>query len=234
MRKTLPLLFTAMLACAPLAQADVFLLGFTGFDYEDPNPSGTYLDVGEGYKAVGFVTSYGPLLAPWVDPSEFEYTFNMFDFTVSSRIFDAPNQYLEVFFNDNGRGRYWEDGKAGCIACVPGTAATYGVNPPNATAPSTFTDGSLYLGGDVDGFYLYYDYIFNQGGFSGQMTQDEGTHLIYIPVGQRSGWTLGGLFGAPNPTVPGGYVNQISGECRIIDPVPAQHKSWGSIKALYR
>jgi hypothetical protein len=233
-RKLLLLIFTALVACAPLARADVFLLGFTGFDYEDPNGSpGTYLALGEGYKAVGFVTSFGPLLTPYVDPSENEYTFYLFDLSVTARFFDIPSQFLTVQFTDNGRGRYFEDGRAGCSACIPGTAATYGVNPPNATAPSTFIDGTLALGGDVDQFQLYYDYSANQGGFSGNMTQDEGSNLIYIPSGQRDGWILGGLLGRPNPTVPDGYDNQISGECRI-PATPTTHRTWGTIKALYR
>jgi hypothetical protein len=219
---------------ASVARADVFLLGFTGFDYEDPNTVPlSYLAVGEGYKSLGFITSVGSLLAPYYDPSEYEYTYYLFDMTVATSNFDVPSQTLVVTFANNGRMRYYEDGKAGCSACVVGTAATYGVNPPNATAPSTFVDGSLKLGGDVDNGSLYYDFGQDQGGFSAMMTQDEGTDLQYIPVGQRGGWTLAGLLGRPNPTIPDGYVNQVVGECYIPDPTPVARRTWGSIKALY-
>ena len=51
------------------------------------------------------------------------------------------------------------------------------------------------LGGDVDSFVLTYDFNLNQGNFNGNMTLDEGPDIIYIPTGQRSGWTLGGLAG---------------------------------------
>ena len=72
------------------------------------------------------------------------------------------------------------------------------------------------------------------GGVVGQMTQDGGPDLIYIPANQRGGWVLGGLAGRPNGTIPNGYDNQVSGECRIPDVTPATHRSWGAVKALYR
>ena len=153
-RRVLLLLFAALFAFAAPVRADVFLLGFTGFDYEtseadaiEPDLDGSvYLTVGETYNAVGLVTSFGPLLAPYVDTAEYEYTFYMTNLYSSSHNWDAGFQFLEVQFQNNGRGRYYQDGKAGCMACVPGTAATFGINPPNATAPPTFTDGLLALG----------------------------------------------------------------------------------------
>ena len=208
--------------------ADVFLLGFAGFDYESPdgNP-GTYLAIGEGYKAVGFITSVGPMLTPYYDTDVNEYTFYLFNLTVSARFFDIPTQLLNIEFANNGRARYFEDDLVG------GTNAAYGVNPPNATAPSTFNDGTLVLGGDVDQFRLYYDFTFDQGGYSGEMTQDEGTYFTLGYVNPLDGWTLGGLLGRPNPSVPQGYDNQLSGECSIlIDPVTKS--TWGAIKRTYR
>jgi hypothetical protein len=224
-------------ALAVPAKSDVFLLGFTGFDYEDPDSSdltatgANYLNVGDGYKMVGFVTSIGPLLAPHWDTSLNEYTVHLFDLTVTQHVWDAPNQFLDVQFANNGRGRYYEDPLSG------GTHGVYGTNPPNATSPSTFIDGTMMLGGDIDQFALFYDYLSEQGGFSGTMTQDEGPSLIYIPAGQRGGWILGGLLrpgageGGPVPT---GYDNQVVGECRIPDATPTTHKTWGALKSLYR
>jgi hypothetical protein len=234
-RKLTLLLCSALLAFAvPVRAADLFLLGFTGFDYEnpdqnDPDPDGaTYLEVNDGYHAVGFVTSFGPTLLPYVNQGSNEYTFHLFDLTVTQHDWDAPNQFLSVLFANNGRARYYEDAIGG------GTAGTYGVNPPNATAPSTFTDGTLILGGRVDGFGLFYDYLGAMGGFSGQLTLDEGSDLVYINASQRNGWLLGGTAGRPNPTVPDGYDNQISGEVRIPDATPVQTRSWGAVKSLYR
>ena len=232
-RKALLLLFTALMAFAVPARAQTYelLFAFTGFDYQDPNtvpgpnPDPGYLAVGEGYKLVGFVTQFGPLLTPWVDPGTYEYTNHIFDMTVVNHVFFGG--FLEADFAPNGRSRYYRDPLSG------GTPATYGINPPNLTSPSTFIDGSMRLGGDVDNFVLTYDFNLNQGNFNGDMNLDEGPDLIYIPTGQRSGWTLGGLAGRPNNTIPAGYDNQVTGECKILS-VPVTHKTWGAVKALYR
>jgi hypothetical protein len=226
--KALLLVFTACLALAAPAKSDEFLLGFTGFDYEDPDPNpGVYFDIGEGYKMVGFFSSpVGPLLDPWVDFGVNEYTIYVRDLTCVSRV--AFGSLLVCNFSNNGRGSYYADDLGS------GTAATYGTFPPNATAPSTFIDGSERITGDIDNFVLTYNFSTNQGNFSGNMTQDGGPDLIYIPVDQRAGWILGVLAGRPNGTIPDGYDNQVSGECRIPDPTPTTHRSWGAVKALYR
>ena len=226
MKRALLLLF-ALLACASPALGDELLFSFTGFDYQDPNFSGTYLDLGEGYNVVGFVTSVGPLLTPYVDFGSFEYTTYIRNLSVNGRFFTFPN--LTVTFFNNGRGSYYQDAFPG----GGGTAATYGTNPPNATAPSTFIDGSERITGDVDNFVLVYNFTTNQGSFAGSMTLDGGSDLIYVPAGQRAGWTLGGLLGQPNPSIPTGYDHQVDGECQIPSSTPAAHKTWGAIKALY-
>jgi hypothetical protein len=226
-RKVLLLLLTAVVAFATPAFAQTYelLFAFTGFDYQDPNFSGTYLDLGEGYKLVGFVTQFGPLLTPWTDPSTYEYTNHIFNLTVNARFFTSPN--LTVTFADSGRTRYYRDLLVGGVS-----AATYGTNPPNATSPSTFIDGSMRLGGRIGSFVLTYNFSTNQGNFAGNMDLDEGPDIIYIPAGQRSGWTLGGLAGVPNNTVPNGYDHQVTGQCQILS-VPTTHRTWGALKALY-
>lgn len=240
-RRTLLLLFTATLAFAVPARADQFLLGFTGYDYEDPNQvgapgdgsPGAYLNPGEGYRMLGFVTSFGPLLQPYTDDTQFEYTIDMFGLISAAKFYTPPN--LEVLFNP-GRVSYYQDQRsAGTF-----TPATYGVFPPNATAPSTFDDGTLLLGGAVVNFDLTYDYSLNQGDFSGDANLDSGWALIYVPASQRNGWILGGLSGheltgSPiNPNIPGGYNHQVNGECRRPDATPAHSATWGAIKSLYR
>ena len=225
------LLALCMTAVPAFAQSDIFLLGFAGYDYENPNSNpgpgpAFYLTPGEGYKALGFTTAFGSYLAPFVNTTANEYTYHYYDLTVQDYFFDGS--FLEVVFANSGRGRFYEDSR------VSGSPALYGSNPPNLTAPSTFIDGTLILGGRIDYLVLDYDFTANQGGFTGNISFDEGTLLTQIPVAQRDGWTLSGLAGRPNPSIPDGYDHQISGECRIPGPVPATHKTWGAIKALYR
>jgi hypothetical protein len=232
MKRAALLLLLVLCATAVPAHAasDIFLLGFAGYDYEYPNtnPGGQahYLTLGEGYRALGFMTSFGTYLAPYVNPTANEYTYHYYDLTVQDYYYDGS--FLEVMFANPGRGRFYEDPH------TTGTAAQYGVNPPNLTSPSTFIDGTVILGGRIEFLVLDYDFTANQGGFTGNISFDEGTLLPQIPVAQRDGWTLSGLAGRPNPSIPDGYDHQISGECRIPGPVPAAHKTWGAIKALYR
>jgi len=241
MKRTALLLFFAALIAIPAtasAQGDEFLLGFTGFDYEtdnvggpDPTP-GVYLQVGDNYELVGFVTSFGPLLTPWTDFSVEEYTIFMTDLQVTTRSFFAG--FLSCTFTNDARVRYYSD----LIAGLGGTAGVYGTNPRNATAPSTFTDGdgsgTMQLGGDMDNFILIYNFNTNQGSWEADVCLDEGFYLTYIPPAQHCGWILGSQVGPPNPTIPTGYDNQIQGECRIPDATPTTHSSWGAVKALYR
>jgi hypothetical protein len=221
---------------AAFAQGDEFLLGFTGFDYEtavgggaDPQP-GTYLQVNDAYELVGFITSFGNLLSPWTDLTTDEYTLFLTDMRVTGRSFFAG--FLACTFAPNGRVRYYSDPIAG------GVPGDYGINPRNATAPSTFTDGdgsgTMQLGANITNFVLSYNFNTNQGQWEGDALLDEGPYLIYIPPAQRAGWILAGIFGEPNPTIPEGYDNQVQGECRVPDATPTTHETWGALKALYR
>jgi len=231
MKRAALLLLVALsvIAVPALADSDVFLLGFAGYDYESPNPvpgsDDNYLMIGEGYKALGGVTSFGDYLAPYVNTTANQYTYHYFDLTVLSHDYYPDIRYLEVGFANLGRGRFYEDNS---------TTAVFGVNPPNATSPSTFIDGTLILGGQIDFLVLSYDFEANQGGFSGNISFDEGSLLAQIPEAQRAGWTLSGLAGRPNPSIPNGYDHQISGQCLIPGPTPASHRTWGALKALYR
>lgn len=235
-RRATLLLLLMLLAFAAPASATQFLLGFTGFDYDLPAPGSThYLDVGDGWRSVGFVTSVDPgLLGSYVDFSVNEYTYYLFNLTVATSMYFGT--YLEADFSNvtGARTRYFQDPIAG------GTHGDYGTNPPNATAPSTFTNGAVALGGKTYNFVLTYDTLPGQGDFYGNMDLDEGVDLIYIPVSQRPGWVVGGLSGShnltgpPNPNIPPGYDHQVNGECRRADLTPSTHRTWGAIKALYR
>ena len=234
--KAILLLLCAAVAFAVPARATTtydLLFAFTGFDYQDPNTvlgptldHSDYLAVGEGYNVVGFVTAFGPLLSPYVDSSN-EYTNQIFNLAVASHFYLGG--FFEADFANGGRARYFADPISG------GTHADYGVNPPNATSPSTFNDGSMRLGGNIDAFVLTINFNVSpaNGSFQGNMTVDEGPDLIYVPVPQRAGWTIGGTAGQVNPTMPAGYDNQVTGECKV-QSVPTTHKTWGALKALYR
>lgn len=228
MRKAWLLLFVACVALAsPAAAVDRDdLLIFTGFDYEtSSNPGLQFLDnVGMGYNAVGFASSINPIVPS--NEAANEYTFYLYDAVVNSTFFS--DGFLLVYFNAGARFRVYEDPFLG------GTAANYGINPPNATAPASFIDGTVLLGAAVDGLVLTYDYNTLQGTLDANATLDEGAALASIPPARRGGWLLSGTAGAPNPSIPEGYEHQLAGKVQIPYATSSSPRSWGQIKALYR
>ena len=221
------LLFAVTVAFAAPAQAQGdFLCGYTGFDFvvpQTPQPTipTPFITTGDEYRAAGHVTSFSSMFTGVVGGGE--HTFYLANASVTSQSFVGG--VLEVTFAPNARFRIYEDGA---------NNADYGVNPANATSPSTFVDGMLLLGADVDNLVLIYDYNDNSGNFLGNATLDEGAALWVVPPSRRAGWVLGGQAGRPNASIPEGYVNQISGEVQIPSATPAAHKTWGQIKTLYR
>jgi hypothetical protein len=114
-----------------------------------------------------------------------------------------------------------------------GTPFDYGVNPPNATAPSTFNDGTLYLSGAVTAFRFVFNTTENSGSFEAEFEATGGSQLGNIPVNDRKGWTFAGAT-SNALNIPAGYAHQIDGQIILEQPVPAREASWGRLKANYR
>ena len=220
-----------VLACSAAARpaaADTTLLSFGGYDYHlAAAGSSHYLDVGDSYFSLGFVTGFDPaLLGGHVDTSVNEYTYFLNGLTVEVTFFGSG--LLEADFSNTGgaRARFYEDPLA------TGTHGVFGVAPENATAPSTFTDGQVALGGQISNFVVTYNFVADQGTFSGSIDFDEGSDLGFLPIAQRGGWAFGGIAGSP--LVPQGYDHQVNGQCQVPSTTPTAHVTWGSIKSLYR
>ncbi len=214
----------AALALPAKAHADQFLADFRGFDYEDPDNGAGFGDVGDGYNSLGLIVAVNPALLT-CDFVNNEYTYQFKDLAATGSDFSAPFLFL---FYSNGRFRIFEDPISG------GTAHDYGINPPNATAPPTFTDGTLILGGAVSNFVLTIDVTNNNGSFNGDIAFDEGTQSGSIPPAQLNGWTFAGLTSGGATGTPEGYVHQVDGEIRVPDVVSTKSSTWGAVKDLYR
>ncbi|MGH7742522.1 MAG: hypothetical protein ACRENS_10935 [Candidatus Eiseniibacteriota bacterium] len=224
------LLCVALLSAsaAHAAPADIPLLGFTGYDYHVASPASThYLDAGDQYFSLGFVTSFDPaLLGSHVDSSVNEYTFLLDGLAVQATFYSGGLLEADFVSAPSSRARFYED------ALATGTHADYGASPENATAPATFIDGQVVLGGQISSFVVTYNFGVDQGTFSGSINFDEGSDLAFIPVSQRGGWAFGGIAG--NPLVPQGYDHQVNGQCQVPSSTPVAHVTWGAIKSLYR
>ncbi|GJM43239.1 MAG: hypothetical protein DHS20C21_00810 [Gemmatimonadota bacterium] len=105
----------------------------------------------------------------------------------------------------------------------------YGINPPNATAPSTFTDGiSTYLDGFFTDFTLTYNSVTASGSFSGSLNFTGGD--VFPLLTATEGWTFGANVAGFSPE---GYDLQINGDV-FLSVVSVEDESWGGIKSLYR
>jgi hypothetical protein len=228
MNRTAIALFVGMFALAaagpPAVPAQTLLVDYVGFDYESPNPDTTLFgEVGSGYVGIGFVTQiFAPLTS---DTTNNEYTYRISGLTSVSRAVVGP--FIIVDYTSPGFLWIWEDSK------TLGTPATYGAYPPNGTAPSTFVDGTLYLGARL----LNFQFIFNTSNGTGSYEADyepfNGSHYPEIPANQQTGWTFAGAT-ENSLDIPPGYLHQIDGQIFLDPPVPTQRSSWGGIKASYR
>ena len=207
----------------PAAGAAQLLFDYVGFGYESPNfDPGTFLGLGEGYVSVGEVpVLYAPLV---FDTGANQYTYHLVAGPAVARF---QNGGFVVVQLTGGTLNVYEDSN------TLGTPFDYGINPPNATAPPTFVDGTLYLQGQLTSFTFVLDTNSNSGSFEANYTVVGGSQLANIPVNKRSGWTFSGVTGnALN--IPEGYAHQVDGQVFVDEVVPAQPTSWGALKANYR
>jgi len=212
----------AALAIAAPVKADTLLFDYVGFDYESPDPSpGTFGEAGSGYVGLGIVPGlFAPLVA---DTTTYEYTYLLSGLTPLTTT--TIGSYIIVDYSV-GTLSIYEDSK------TSGTASDYGTLPPNATAPASFSDGTLYLTGTLAGFQFVYNNATNTGSYNATFTVTGGSQLVNFPLYQRDGWTFAGASGnALN--IPDGYLHQVDGQ-NFLGPVPTRASSWGGIKTLYR
>jgi len=112
----------------------------------------------------------------------------------------------------------------------------YGITPPNATAPSTFTNGTLLLGGTLSSFFMYYDPSTGTGAYEATAQFTSGTGLAALNQLNADAYTFGGTLGngAAGGNVPQGYDLQVDGVIEVTVPVGVQRQSWSGIKEMYR
>jgi hypothetical protein len=109
----------------------------------------------------------------------------------------------------------------------------YGTNPPNATSPSTFQDGTLVLTGTLSGVTrLDYNMGFPEPSIVATCTFTGGSK--YGELVQGDNWTFhGGLSANPLFGIPTGYLHNWSTKVIFSGPLPTKSSTWGGIKALY-
>ncbi len=222
LRYQVPLLVVMLcVGLATTAGADIFLMDYAGYDYSDSSSLGV---PNSCYWAVGFVNSVNPTYLT-VDYGTNEYTFVLEHTcfvsadTVGSNVFLTYGQANAVF-----------DVYSDPIAT--GTAADYGVNPPNGSHP-TFEDGENILGGDfTSDVTIWIDMNTGNGSISGELEFNRGTQLGNIPVDQRQMVLfIAGMMYMP-PAGPEGYIWQLDGQVYIPESTPVEKTTWGRLKQM--
>jgi hypothetical protein len=221
---TLFLAACAVSAVVPAVRAQSLLFDYVGFDYEAPNPNpGVFGEPGSGYVGLGTVPGvFAPLVS---NPALNEYTYVMQGLSPISNV-PLGGPFVKIDYGP-GTITLYEDARSG------GTTADYGVDPPNATAPASFTDGTAILVGALTSFEIVLDTSNGTGSFDAVFTVTGGSQLGNFPLNQRVGWTFSGSTGnALN--IPHGYAHQCDGQTFLNAPTAARRVSWGHLKAGYR
>ena len=228
MRRFMTSLMLAAFACAAsftAARADSLLFDYVGFDYEDPNPlPGEFGEVGSGYVGLGTVPFLFPPLTS--DTANNEYTFVVDGLTSTG--FLTVGSYRIISYS-GGTITIYRDAKVGGFS-VP---ADFGTNPPNGSAPSSFSDGEAILVGTLTNFQFVLDTTNGTGSFEAIFNATGGTQLGNFPVNERAGWTFSGSSGRAL-NIPTGYAHQIDGQTFLNSPVATRRTSWGKLKAAFR
>jgi hypothetical protein len=173
--------------------------------------------VGDELQAVGTVTDISAPLF-W-QPDLHSYTFYIRDLiSVGDAVFGTTH----VVSYSGGQLTFYRDS-------LP-SDADYGVNPPNSTSPSTFTNGdAIYLDGLFTDFVEVYDTASGSGSFSGTLNFTGG--IVYPHLTDPNGWSFGSNISGFSPQ---GYDLQLNGNVYANGPIAVDPQSWGAIKNLYR
>ena len=192
----------------------------------------TNLPVGGELKVVGIISRFdnplGDLNAN--DPSK-EYTFYIHGMISQGTVASGPAAFtLYETHYTGGTIEIYED--------TTPEPATFAPNPPNATVPSYFTDGTLILAGNMSNMTVQTNNFtpLKTGNIEGDILWTGGTLLTRT---YGAGTTkCPGLFtgGATwnSSVVPQGYLFRHAGKIDLQCAVAAKGSTWGRIKQLYR
>ena len=218
---------------AVTVQAQTFeVIDVIGYMYESDNDPGVAgfppSNPGDVLAGVGFVDNFG--YTPVWDPTMFEYTWAV-DGLVSTGEVDLGNGLVRIFYTGGTI-----DIIAQNTSDIGYTMPFYGVNPPDAGANATFTDGNIYLTGTFTQFVMTYDTTNHSGNYQGAIQFELGPtfgaeeELLY-----PDGMTIAGAVGSgADSTIPDGYDMEVDGHVYHDPTIPNEDRTMSQVKNLYR
>ena len=222
MRKTpIVLLVVAILGVAPVAHAATNIIDYQGFAWED----GGFLpsNPGDILSFVGVTDNIDVIFG--INLGTEELTIYVTDLVSTGQV-DLGGGVLAISYV-GGTLALWNDAAMN---------HDYGVNPVNATAPSTFVDGSLFLGGTFSSFVMYFHSPSGTGSYEGDISWTSGSALGTVQGIENSGFTFGGTLddAAASGTVPNGYDLQVDGVIEVDVIVAVEEETWSGVKSLFK
>lgn len=220
MRRLLPGITLVLVILTATAAFGQTIITYNGNSWETGGfpPS----NIGDEMEAVGDITDVFPPLT-W-DTSIYQYTWYAWDL-ISLGESVSGTEYTVLYIG--GQYQIYVDD-----FFPTGTNRDYGTNPPNATAPSTFTDATAdpnYLHGNFTSFQVVYNTASNDGTWEGTIFFDSGSFVNN--VGTQNGYTFAATLGPPFP--PAGYSLEGGGDI-FLTPNATEPTTWGNIKGLYQ
>ena len=209
----------------------------TTYAYES-NYANYVSNAGSQLTLVGTVNCFNSMFDD-IDPNAgVEYSVYVFGLSSQGTVvtpIPPVNQTAYQTAYDGGTVQIWED---------PTPDAVFTDNPPNAEVPSTFSDGSLFLEGNLEGlnvtFFLWTaDNSFASGNFDSGWPAGAvwtgGSHFDRVNLGgEGCPLRLTGGWNVTPSALPTGYTADVEGKIDIDCPTQAEAGSWGELKGLYR
>lgn len=238
-------LFVVLTPAAALAQTGTIAdWGPNSYAWETNYNNATYIsNPGSFLSAVGIIDDFaGPLSPLEPIPAGTEYTYFMSSLvsggtTITPGVF--ANTYRTVYTTTN-------PAISNLLIYKSPANATFGVNPPNATVPATFTDGLLVLAGRFQSLTVTFirrnsdQVVLSGNADSGQPSVTNGVWVagnslaLVSPSGQPCPFRVTGGWLARAGSFPAGYSAHFDGKIDIDCPTPAEPATWGRIKGVYR
>ncbi len=213
----------AMLLFVAVPATAVQLVDISGFDYTFPVTGGDFTAPNNYYEALGQIQSAnGTYLT--TDFGNNQYTFYMLsDFIATA---DTLGGLFGVYtYGPNTFVGLYEDAIGG------GTAYAYGTNPQNASAPATFVDGALILGGISPDLTITVNLSTLDGSLAGTIGWNAGSQLANLTGCTTTDFAV---IGHGDPGVPVGYVWDIDGEISLLCATATEDASWTEVKELFQ
>jgi len=197
----------------------------------EPGGSATNSPAGDTLSGVGFVSKFDTPLAflDASDPTK-EYTIFIGSLLSSGTVISGGGSF--TFYETHYTG--------GVIEVYEDLSpdAVVGVNPPNATAPSKFRDGTLILSGVFTRFLTQTNNftVHKTGNMEGDILWTGGLYQNLMVDG--AGRPCPGLFTGgvtwEAGVVPQGYIFRHDGKIDNNCPVATDRSTWGGVKGTYR